>query len=41
MGIEKMRPPRYWHMRAEDFRAEADNCEHEQVKESLRRWPRI
>lgn len=37
MGIERMHPPRYWPGRAEEFRAKADNCEHEQVKQSLRK----
>ncbi|WP_172783833.1 MULTISPECIES: hypothetical protein [Bradyrhizobium] len=37
MGNEKMHPPKYWEMRAEEFRAKADNCEHKQVKESLRK----
>ncbi|MGX4771139.1 hypothetical protein ACWAUC_15260 [Bradyrhizobium guangdongense] len=36
MGIEKMYPPRYWRDRAEEFRAKADNCEHHDVKQSLR-----
>lgn len=36
MGIEKMHPPKYWEMRAEEFRAKSDKCEHKQVKESLR-----
>ena len=37
MGIEKMHPQRYWEMRAEEFRAKSDNCEHKHVKESLRK----
>jgi len=37
MGIEKMHPPRYWRMRAEEFRTKADNAEHQQTKEALRR----
>lgn len=37
MGIEKMHPPKYWEMRAEEFRAKSDKCEHKQVKESLRK----
>ncbi|UPK25205.1 hypothetical protein [Bradyrhizobium sp. 195] len=36
MGIERMHPPKYWRMRAEEFRTKADNCEHHQAKESLR-----
>ena len=37
MGIERTHPPKYWRMRAEEFRAKADNCEHQQPKESLRK----
>jgi hypothetical protein len=37
MGIENMHPPKYWEMRAEEFRAKSDKCEHKQVKESLRK----
>ncbi|MCJ9733284.1 hypothetical protein [Bradyrhizobium sp. PRIMUS42] len=37
MGIERMHPPKYWRMRAEEFRTKADNCEHQHPKESLRK----
>jgi hypothetical protein len=37
MGIERMHPPRYWEMRAEEFLAKADNAEHRQTKDALRR----
>lgn len=37
MAIERMHPPRYWRMRAEEFRTKADSCEHREAKESLRR----
>jgi hypothetical protein len=37
MGIERMHPPRYWRMRAEEFRTKADNCEHEEAKQTLRK----
>lgn len=37
MGIELMHSPKYWRMRAEEFRAKADNCEHREPKEALRR----
>jgi len=32
-----MHPPKYWRMRAEEFRTKADNCEHQHPKESLRK----
>ncbi|MCP3401537.1 hypothetical protein [Bradyrhizobium sp. CCGB20] len=37
MGVERHRPPKYWRMRAEEFRAKADNAEHPPVKASLRK----
>lgn len=37
MGIELQHPPKYWRMRAEEFRAKADSCEHAQARESLRK----
>ncbi|GLR91287.1 hypothetical protein GCM10007857_80040 [Bradyrhizobium iriomotense] len=37
MGVERMHPPRYWRDRAEEFRTKADNAEHGQTKETLRR----
>lgn len=37
MGIERMRPPKYWRMRAEEFRTKADNCEFPETRESLRK----
>lgn len=36
MGIERMHPPHYWQMRAEEFRTKADNCEHPEARRSLR-----
>jgi hypothetical protein len=36
MGVERSHPPKYWRMRAEEFRTKADNCEHPQVKDTLR-----
>lgn len=36
MGIERMHSPHYWEMRAEEFRAKADNCEHPETRRSLR-----
>ncbi|MBB4366205.1 outer membrane protein TolC [Bradyrhizobium sp. CIR48] len=35
MGIERMYPPKYWQMRAEEFRAKADNAEYRQTKDAL------
>ncbi|MEK9284519.1 MULTISPECIES: hypothetical protein [unclassified Bradyrhizobium] len=37
MGVERMHRPKYWQMRAEEFHAKADNCEHRQTKDSLRK----
>ncbi|WP_439360987.1 hypothetical protein [Bradyrhizobium sp. DASA03007] len=37
MGIERMHPPKYWRMRAEEFRAKADNCESSEAKRALHR----
>ncbi|MGY4629002.1 hypothetical protein [Bradyrhizobium sp. USDA 4486] len=37
MGIERWHPPKYWQMRAEEFRAKADNAEHSQTRETLRK----
>lgn len=36
MGVERMHPPKYWQMRAEAFRAKADNCTIPGVRETLR-----
>jgi hypothetical protein len=36
MGVERMYPPKYWRMPAEEFRTKADNCEHPQVEDTLR-----
>lgn len=36
MGIERMHPPRYWQMRAEEFRTKAENSQYPQVRETLR-----
>lgn len=35
-GIAHMHSPKYWRMRAEEFRSKADNCEIEESKQSLR-----
>jgi hypothetical protein len=37
MGTERMHPPRYWRMRAEEFRTKADNCEYPETREVLRK----
>ena len=37
MGIERMHSPRYWEMRAEEFRTKADNAEHRQTRDALRK----
>lgn len=37
MAIERMHPPRYWRLRAEEFRTKADNCEHSETRRSLRK----
>ncbi|QOZ71115.1 hypothetical protein [Bradyrhizobium arachidis] len=37
MGIERNYSPKYFRERAEEFRAKAANCEHNQTKETLRR----
>jgi len=37
MGIERMRSPKYWRMRAEEFRTKADNCQHPETIETLRK----
>ena len=36
MGIERMRSPKYWLMRAEEFHTKADNCQYPQTKDALR-----
>ena len=36
MGIERMRSPKYWLMRAEEFYTKADNCQYPQTKAALR-----
>ena len=35
MQIERMHPPRYWLMRAEEFRTKSDNAEHRETRETL------
>ncbi|AMA59387.1 MULTISPECIES: hypothetical protein [unclassified Bradyrhizobium] len=35
MGIERMHPPRYWLMRAEEFRTKADACEFAETRDTL------
>lgn len=37
MTVERMHPPQYWRMRAEEFRAKADNCQHSETRKSLPR----
>ena len=37
MGIERTFTPKYFRHRAEEFRARADNCEHKETKETLRK----
>lgn len=37
MSTERMYRPRYWQMRAEEFRTKADNYEHSQTREALRK----
>jgi thymidylate kinase len=37
MGVERMHSPKYWLMRAEEFRTKADNCEYKQTRDSLRK----
>lgn len=36
MGVEGMRSPKYWLMRAEEFHTKADNCQYPQTKDALR-----
>jgi hypothetical protein len=36
MGIERMRSPKYWVMRAREFHTKADNCQYLQTKGALR-----
>jgi len=35
MGVERMHPPKYWRMRAEEFRTKADNCKFLETKATL------
>ncbi|WP_439399240.1 hypothetical protein ACRQ5Q_17795 [Bradyrhizobium sp. PMVTL-01] len=35
MGIERKYSPKYFRDRAAEFRAKADNCEHEQTRQTL------
>jgi hypothetical protein len=35
MGIERLRSPRYWRKRAQQFRTKSENAEHRQLRESL------
>ncbi|WOH60272.1 hypothetical protein [Bradyrhizobium sp. BWC-3-1] len=37
MGIERMRPPKYWRMRAEEFRTKPDNCQFPETRDTLRK----
>lgn len=36
MGVERMHPPKYWLMRAEEFHTKADNCQYPGTRDSLR-----
>jgi hypothetical protein len=36
-SVERFHSPKYFRNRAEEFRAKADNCEHDQVRKSLRK----
>jgi hypothetical protein len=36
MGVETMHSPKYWRMRAEEFRTKADNCQFPDTREALR-----
>jgi hypothetical protein len=36
-GIERLQPSKYWRKRAEEFRTKAENMEHPEARESLRR----
>jgi hypothetical protein len=36
VGIERMRSPKYWVMRAQEFHTKADNCGYPQSKGALR-----
>jgi hypothetical protein len=36
MGIERMRSPKYWLMRAEEFHTKADNRKYPESRDSLR-----
>jgi hypothetical protein len=40
MGVERMHPPKYWRMRAEEFRTKADDAVHAQTRETLRKVAR-
>ncbi|WFU75024.1 hypothetical protein [Bradyrhizobium sp. CB2312] len=37
MGLERTHSPKYFRTRAEEFRTKADNAQHQQTKEALRR----
>lgn len=37
MGLERMHAPKYWRMRAEEFRTRADNYGHGETREALRK----
>lgn len=37
MSAERMHPPKYWRMRAEEFRTKADNCEFSETREALQK----
>jgi len=36
MGVERMHPPKYWLMRAEEFHTKADNCQYPATRDSRR-----
>jgi hypothetical protein len=37
MGVERMHTPKYWRMRAEEFRTKADNCQYPETRDTLRK----
>ncbi|MGL9620931.1 hypothetical protein QRQ56_23230 [Bradyrhizobium sp. U531] len=37
MSVERMHPPQYWQMRAEEFRTKAGDCRIPEVRETLRK----
>jgi len=39
--LERLRPVNYWRKRAEEFRAKADNLEHDEPRASLQKLARF